>query len=85
MSRFQWADEHNGSKSRDMFKKYIDTNPEYLLMPIGLKNNQQPTSMNDFIINFDYAIKMEHVSFKTGTSIKDDDILKSVLQSPTKL
>jgi hypothetical protein len=85
ISRYQWMDEVNGSKNRDLFKSLTDKGSEYFLMPIGMKNNDRPIEESNLIIEMEREIKMKSVSFKTGTSIQEDDICKAVLNEAEKV
>lgn len=79
ISRYQWMDELNGSQNRDLFKHYVENGSEYLLMPIGIKDQTKPIEEENLIIDFDYAIKMKRAIFKLGIDIKEDDMCKVVL------
>ena len=85
VSRYQWMDEINGSANRDMFKKITDNDIPYLLMPIGIKNKNKPIVEENLIIDFEYSIKMNKVSFYKGTEVKDDNMCKAVLQKAENL
>ncbi len=78
--RYQWMDECNGSQNRDMFKHYVDNGSEFLLMPIGVRNNAKPIEEKNLIIDFDYAVKLKSATFQTGVDIKDNDHCKIVLK-----
>jgi len=80
LSRYQWMDENNGSKNRDVFKNYLDKGSEYLLMPIGIRDESKLINEENLIIDFDYAIRMKSATFQTGVDIKDDDFCKAVLK-----
>ena len=41
-SRYQWMDELNGSKNRDLFQYLTREGSGYLLMPIGIKDAKKP-------------------------------------------
>lgn len=79
ISRYQWMDELNGSANRDMFKRFTDSGLPYLLMPIGIKNLSKNITEDNLIIDFDYAIKMDNVTFYKGTEIDDNNMCKAVL------
>lgn len=79
VSRYQWMDEANGSTNRDLFKQLTSGGAGYLLMPIGIKDKNKPIEESNLIIDFDYAIRMKNVTFKTGIEIDDNDICKVVL------
>lgn len=80
ISRYQWMDEINGSKNRDLFQHLTSDESGYLLMPIGIKNANNPLAEDNLIIDFNYAIQMKSVTFKTGVQIGDDDPCKVVLK-----
>lgn len=80
ISRYQWMDELNGSQNRDKFKQYLDSGSDYLLMPIGIRNEANPIEERNLIIDFDYAVKMKSATFKAGIDIKDEDFCKVVLK-----
>lgn len=80
VSRYQWMDEPNGSRNRDIFQEYINNNSEYLLIPIGIRNKTKPIDTKNLIIDFNYAIKMRSAKFQAGIDIKNDDITQVVLK-----
>lgn len=77
VSRYQWMDELNGSKHRKLFQDL--SSDGYLVMPIGVKDKNKPIEESNLIIDFDYAIRMKKVTFKTGLEIEDNDLCKAVL------
>lgn len=79
ISRYQWMDELNGSQNRDLFERYVENGSEYLLMPIGIKDQTKPIEEENLIIDFDYAIKLKRAIFKLGIDVKEDDMCKVVL------
>ena len=79
-SRYQWMDELNGSKNRDLFQYLTREGSGYLLMPIGIKDAKKPIEESNLIIDFNYAIRMKKVTFKTGLEVEDNDLCKVVLQ-----
>lgn len=79
ISRYQWMDELNGSQNRDLFKHYVENGSEYLLMPIGIKDQTKPIEEKNLVIDFDYAIKLKRAIFKLGIDVKEDDMCKVVL------
>ncbi len=83
ISRYQWMDELNGSANRDMFKKLTDNSKTFMLMPIGIRKANKPIVEENLIIDFDYAVTMNKVSFVKGTDIEDNDMCKAVLQKAT--
>lgn len=85
VSRYQWMDELNGSQNRDLFQHLTSDGSGYLLMPIGIKNVHKPLEESNLIIDFDYAIRMSKVTFKTGRQIGDDDLCKVVLKKAEEL
>lgn len=85
ISRYQWMDELNGSANRDMFKKLTDNGKTFLLMPIGIKNPNKPIVEENLIIDFNYAVTMNKVSFLKGTDIDENDMCKAVLQKAKAL
>ncbi len=80
VSRYQWMDEINGSNNRELFKKLIEDNTSYLLMPIGVKDSKKPIEEKNLIIDFNYAVKMKQARFQAGIDVKDDDTCKVVLK-----
>lgn len=82
ISRYQWMDEANGSRYRDLFKRCIENGSEYLLMPIAIKDETKPIEEKNLIIDFNYAIMMKNANFELGVNIEDDDIRKVVLSKP---
>ena len=80
VSRYQWMDELNGSNNRDMFKSITDNKVPYFLMPIGIKNKNKPIAQENLIINFEYAVRMDNISFFKGVEIKGNNICKVVLK-----
>lgn len=85
LSRYQWMDELSGSKNRDLFQQLTRDGAGYWLMPIGIKNTSRPVEESNLIIDFNYAIQMKHVTFKTGLQIGDDDLCKTVLHKAEEL
>lgn len=85
ISRYQWMDELNGSQNRDLFKRYVESGSEYLLMPIGIIDQAKPIEEENLIIDFDYAIKLKNAIFKRGIDIKEDDMCKVVLSKAKEL
>lgn len=85
LCRYQWMDELSGTASRDMFKKLTDKGMPFMLMPIGVKNASKPIVQDNLFIGFDYAVKMNKVSFRKGTEIDENDICKAVLQKTVTL
>lgn len=79
VSRYQWMDELNGSKNRDLFQHLTGDDSGYLLMPIGIKDKRRPFEESNLIIDLDYAIQMKKVQFKIGREIDDNDLCKVVL------
>lgn len=79
VSRYQWMDEVNGSKNRDVFQRLVRDGSGYFLMPIGIKDKTKPIVESNLIIDFNYAIRMKNVTFKTGLEVEDDDLCKVVL------
>lgn len=79
ISRYQWMDEINGSKNRDLFQRLTSDESGYFLMPIGIKDINRPIEQSNLIIDFSYAIQMKRVSFKTGLQVGKDDLCKVVL------
>ena len=79
-SRYQWMDELNGSKNRNLFQYLTREGSGYLLMPIGIKDAKKPIEESNLIIDFNYAIRMKKVTFKTGLEAEDNDLCKVVLQ-----
>jgi len=82
VSRYQWMDELNGSRYRDMFKHYVDDGSDYMLMPIGIRDEAKPIEEKNLIIDITYAVKMKRATFQLGIDIKDDNICKVVLKKP---
>jgi copper chaperone CopZ len=82
ISRYQWMNEMNGSKNRELFKQLVNNGLGYLMMPIGIKDKNKPMEESNLIIDFDYTIKMKNVTFKSGISLKDNDMCKVVLNKP---
>lgn len=80
ISRYQWMDELNGSENRELFKQLTSNGSGYLLMPIGIKDKNKKLEESNLIIDFDYAIQMKNVTFKTGLKIEDNDLCKVVLK-----
>lgn len=80
ISRYQWMDELSGSANRDMFKKLTDNSKKFMLMPIGIRNPNKPIVEDNLIINFNYAVTMNKISFIKGTDIEENDMRKAVLQ-----
>lgn len=80
ISRYQWMDEPSGSSNRDMFKKLTDNDKTFLLMPIGIRNPNKPIGKDNLIIDFNYAVTMNKVSFLKGIDIDENDMRKVVLQ-----
>lgn len=85
VSRYQWMDELNGSKNRELFHRLTSDESGYFLMPIGIKDKTKPIEENNLIIDFDYAIQMKKVTFKTGLNIEDNDLCKVVLNKAEEL
>lgn len=85
ITRYQWMDEVHGTANRDMFKKLIDQGVPYLLMPIGIRNPKKPIIEENLIIDFEYAIEMNEVTFTPGTAIKEDNMCKAVLNKPERV
>lgn len=85
ITRFQWMDELDDSSKREFFKKLTDNGLGYYLMPIGIKNKNKPLVEDNLIIDFNYAIKMKNISFKTGLKVDDNDICKVVLNNIPKI
>ena len=85
VSRYQWMDEINGSQNRDLFKRLVTNNSGYLMLPIGIINESKPIDESNLIIDFKYAIQLRNATFKTGASLRDDDICKVVLKQPEVL
>lgn len=84
-SRYQWMDELNGSKDRDLFQHLTGEGSGYLLMPIGIKDAKKPIKESNLIIDFNYAIRMKNVTFKTGLEVEDNDLCKVVLQKAEEI
>ncbi len=82
VSRYQWMDELNGSRNRDIFKHYVDDGSDYLLMPIGIRDEAKPVEEKNLIIDFEYAVKMRSATFQAGVDIKDSNPCKAVLKKP---
>jgi hypothetical protein len=82
VSRYQWMDELNGSKNREFFKQLTENGAGYIMMPIGIKDQNKPIEINNLIIDFSYSIKMKNAGFKSGIDVRDDDNCKVVLQKP---
>jgi len=80
LSRYQWMDEINGSKNRLLFEKMIDKGMPFFLLPIGINDITKPLDEKNLIIDFEYAVEMNNISFKKGVDIKSDDLCKVVLQ-----
>jgi len=85
VSRYQWMDELNGSKNRDLFQHLTGGGSGYFLMPIGIKDKTNPIEESNLIIDFNYAIRMKNVQFKTGLDIEDNDLCKVVLNKAEEL
>lgn len=85
LCRYQWMDEINGSRNRDMFKTLIDNGATYLLLPIGIHDLNKTITEENLIIDFDYAIEMENVTFSAGVDVKDNDICKVVLNKAEEI
>lgn len=52
LSRYQWMDELKGSTNRDIFRKLTENHKPYLLMPIGIKEENKPITEENLIIDF---------------------------------
>lgn len=79
LSRYQWMDEMNGSKNRDTFKKLTSNGSGYYVIPAGRIDSSKPVAKENLYFGFDYAIRMRGITFKTGISLKPDDICSAVL------
>lgn len=80
ISRYLWMDQLEGSQYRDMFKNYVNNGSDYMLMPIGIRDEAKPIVETNLIIDFSYAVKMKRATFQTGIDIKDDNICKVVFR-----
>lgn len=85
ISRYQWMDELKGSQNRDLFRHLTDHGSGYLLMPIGTKDSSKAIEENNLIIDFNYAIGMKKVTFRTGLEIGDNDLCKLVLSKAEEI
>ncbi|MDF2908284.1 MAG: hypothetical protein K0R34_3605 [Herbinix sp.] len=85
VSRYQWMDELKGSQNRDSFQYLTGNGSGYFLMPIGIKDITKPFEESNLIIDFNYAIQMKNITFKTGIDIEDNDICKVVLNKAEEL
>ena len=54
-------------------------------MPIGIRNPKKPIIEENLIIDFEYAIEMNEVTFTPGTAIKEDNMCKAVLNKPERV
>lgn len=77
--------ELNGSKNRDLFQHLTRKGAGYLLMPIGIKDTKKPIEESNLLIDFNYAIRMKNVTFKTGLEVEDNDLCRVVLNRAEKL
>lgn len=82
VSRYQWMDERSESVNRDTFIRLSKKYSEYLVVPIGVKNDSKQIDGNNVIYDFEYAIRMKNVYSKAGDSLRDDDLSKAVLRKP---
>lgn len=85
VSRYQWMDELNGSKSRETFQHLIKNGLGYLLIPIGVKDKKKPIVESNLIMGFPHAIRMKNATFKTGIEVEDNDLCKVVLEKPQEV
>lgn len=85
ISRYQWMDEMNGPQNRELFTELTHRGTGFFLMPIGIKNKRKPIEKSNLIIDMEQAVKMKNVSFKTGTSVQDDDLCKVVLKKAEEI
>lgn len=82
VSRYQWMDEINGSRNRELFKQMIKTYGEYKIMPVARKDRMKNITEENLIINFDYGVNLHNIKFVKGIEVKENDIFKDVLQKP---
>lgn len=80
LSRYKWVDELKGSTFRDTFRMLVNNNPEYKIIPVGMKDERKGYSEENLIIGYDYAITLHGVKFKRGIDIDENDPCKIVLK-----
>lgn len=85
VSRYQWMDEVNGSKNRELFKQLIKTYGEFKIMPVSRKDRMKNVTEDNLIIDFSYAVNLHNIKFVKGVDVKEEDIYKVVLQKPENL
>jgi len=85
ISRYQWMDEINGSQNRVLFKKLTSKGTGFFMVPIGVKDLRKPIGESNLIIDFEQAVKMKNVSFKTGLSLTNNDLCKVVLRKAEEI
>lgn len=79
LSRYTWMDELNGTRNREYFKELYNNYKSFSLIPVTLKDKNQPVTEENLNFGFEYKITMSNIHFIKGTDVKDDNIYKIVL------
>lgn len=83
ISRYIWVNEKNGSAFRDDFRKMVEANPEYIIIPVGMKDDRKGFTTDNLIIGKQYSITLHGVKFVNGNGIDPNDPCQVVLQKTT--
>ncbi len=80
VDRNQWMNEKNGNENRLNFKKHIENGGSYKFMPMGLRELENPSTIN-FDEKLKYSINMKKAFFTTGIEALKNDRLKILVTS----
>ena len=83
LSRYTWVDELKGSTNRETFEMFIHNNPEFQIIPVGMKDERKGYSEENLILGYEYALTLHGVKFKKGIDMDENDPCKIVLK-PTQ-
>lgn len=83
ISRYIWVDELNGSTFRNMFRKLVESNPEFKIIPVGLRDEGKGFSQDNLIIGDAYSLTLHGVNFVNGIDIDMNDPCQVVLKPST--
>jgi hypothetical protein len=79
ISRYQWMHEKQGSQNRERFKELVEKGTGFLMIPVGIKDLKKPIDESNLIVDFEQAVKMKNVFFKTGLGLAKNDPCNVVL------
>ena len=79
ISRYIWVDELNGSWNRDTFFNQLKQFSQFMLIPVGLKDENKGVQPDNIIVGQDHGIILHSAYCKRGIDINDNDQCKAVL------